>query len=104
MKIAAYVVSVYAILALAAWALGSVDSASWCTGTCDFISYCGALAFLFLVYPGLTIVEQLVTRAADGTWIVSPAHWLISILITAAILFTVLIPLTKAVARVRNIN
>lgn len=60
MKTATRITGIYLLLIVLLVIIGSIDSASWCSGACDTVSYFGALAFLFFIYPGMTVTEQLV--------------------------------------------
>lgn len=100
MKLAVRVTGMHFLLVALLGILGNMDSASWCSGTCDTVSYFGALAFLFLVYPGLMLV--LTITFFDYSEQVSVAAWLAAVVTIEALLFVLVFALVKTFTRGRE--
>ena len=93
MKTAIRITGIHFLLIALLWILANIDSASWRGGTCDTASYYGALAFLFFVYPGLMFATELISYNRSAP--VPIAVWVASAIATEAMLFVLLVMLTK---------
>lgn len=101
MKMAIRITGIHTLLIALLWILANIDSASWCSGTCDTVSYIGALAFLFLVYPGLMFATQLISYNHSEP--VPVTVWFASAIATEVMLFILIFMLTKIFTQSRSI-
>ena len=94
MKVSVYAVLGHMVLSTLLWILGNIDTAPWCHDGCDTLSYIGAIAFLFIVYPGLAVVEY--ATLAPGTNMTG-AQWFASAIGTEILLFVLVLVIVKGV-------